>query len=46
MFRESEKNLKTTRVSPLLQVSHAQGGQYKYSGHTISFPQNINTIVN
>jgi hypothetical protein len=33
------------RVNPLLQVSHARGGQYKYSGHTISFPQNINTIA-
>jgi predicted Fe-S protein YdhL (DUF1289 family) len=25
------------RVSPILQVRHARGGQYKYSGHTISF---------
>eukprot|EP01018_Ginkgo_biloba_P038592 Gb_30228 [translate_table: standard] len=29
------------RVSPILQVSHAPGGQYKYRGHTISFPQDI-----
>ena len=34
-----------TRVNPILQVTHAQGGQYKYSGHTISFPQDIATIV-
>ena len=25
-------------VSPILQVTHARGGQYKYSGHTICFP--------
>eukprot|EP01018_Ginkgo_biloba_P016121 Gb_08820 [translate_table: standard] len=31
------------RVSPILQVSHAPGGQYKYSGHTISFPQDIHS---
>ena len=28
------------RVSPILQVKHARGGQYKYSGHTISPPPN------
>jgi len=28
-------------VSPILQVRHARGGQYKYSGRTISFPQQI-----
>lgn len=33
------------RVDPILQVTHARGGQYKYSGHTISFPQDISTIV-
>jgi hypothetical protein len=32
------------RVSPILQVTHAIGGQYKYKGHTISFPQNIEHI--
>ena len=26
------------RVTPILQVTHARGGQYKYSGHTISCP--------
>ena len=31
-------------VSPILQVTHAIGGQYKYKGHTISFPQNIEHI--
>ena len=34
------------RVNPILQVTHACGGQYKYSGHTISFPQDISTILN
>jgi hypothetical protein len=34
------------QVSPILQVSHVRGGQYKYSGHTIIFPQKISTIVN
>ena len=33
------------RVNPILQVTHARGGQYKYSGHTISFPQDISTIA-
>ena len=33
------------RVNPILQVTHAHGGQYKYSGHTISFPQDIISIV-
>eukprot|EP01018_Ginkgo_biloba_P033877 Gb_14372 [translate_table: standard] len=28
-------------ISPILQVSHAPGGQYKYRGHTISFPKDI-----
>ena len=32
------------RVNPILQVTHARGGQYKYFGHTISFPQYISTI--
>ena len=34
------------RVNPILQVSHARGGQLKYSGHTICFPQDITNIVN
>jgi hypothetical protein len=29
------------RVNPILQVTHATGGQYKYKGHTISFPQHV-----
>ena len=33
------------RVNPILQVTHACGGQYKYNGHTISFPQDIISIV-
>ena len=35
-----------SRVNPLLQVTDARGGQYKYSGHTISFPQDISSILN
>ena len=33
------------RVSPILQVTYAKGDQLKYSGHTISFPQDIPTIA-
>ena len=33
------------RVSPILQVTHARGGQYKYSGHTISFTQDVTSIA-
>ena len=32
-------------MNPILQVTHARGGQYKYSGHTIIFPQDIISIV-
>ena len=31
-------------VSPILQVTHAIGGKYKYKWYTISFPQNIEHI--
>ena len=33
------------RVYLILQVTHACGGQYKYNGHTISFPKDIISIV-
>ena len=33
------------RASPILQVMHAIGGQYKYRGHTISFPQEIIDVI-
>ena len=33
------------RISPILQVTYARGGQLKYSGHTICFPQDISTIA-
>ena len=39
------EELLIARVNPILQVTHARGGQYKYSGHTISFPQDIISIV-
>ena len=34
------------RVSPIVQVRHADGGQYKYIRHTISFPQQIVQTAN
>ena len=34
-----------SRVNPILQVTHAHARQYKYSGHTISFPWDISTIL-
>ena len=34
-----------SRANPILQVTHARGGQYKYSGHTICFPQDISNIA-
>ena len=33
------------RESPILQVMHSIGGQYKYRGHTISFPQEIKDVA-
>ena len=33
-----------SRANPVLQVTHAHRGQYKYSGHTICFPQDISNI--
>ena len=35
------KGMLIAQANPILQVRHARGGQYKYSGHTISFPQQI-----
>ena len=32
-------------ASPILQVMHSIGGQYKYRGHTISFPQEIKDVA-
>ena len=32
-------------ANPILQVTHAHGGQYKYSRHAICFPQDISNIV-
>jgi hypothetical protein len=31
-------------ASPILQVMHSIGGQYKYRGHTISFPQEVKYV--
>ena len=31
--------------SPILQVMHLIGGQYKYRGHTISFPQEVKYVA-
>ena len=33
-----------SHANPVLQVTHAHGGQYKYFGHTIFFPQDISNI--
>ena len=33
-----------SRANPILQVTHAYGGQYKYSGHTICFPKKFPTL--
>ena len=33
------------RINPILQVTHATGGQFKYKGHTISFPQEVREIA-
>lgn len=35
-----------SRVSLIFQVTHDGGGQYKYIGHTICFPQDITAIAN
>lgn len=32
-------------ANPILQVMHPIGGQYKYRGHTISFPQEIKDVT-
>ena len=36
-----------TQVEEMLisHATHAHGGQYKYSGHTICFPQDISNIA-
>ncbi len=33
------------RASPILQVMHSMGGQYKYRGHTICFPQEVKDVA-
>lgn len=35
------KEILIAKVSPVLQVTYAKGGQLKYNGHTIYFPQDI-----
>lgn len=32
-------------VNPIFQVTHARCGKYKYIGHTLSFRQDISTII-
>lgn len=39
------KEMLIALVTPILQVTHATGDQFKYRGHTISFPQNIENVV-
>lgn len=33
------------RINPILQVMHAHGSQYKYTGHRICFPRDITKIT-
>lgn len=40
------EDIPISHVNPILQVTHARGGQYKYIGHTICFPQDIISIAN
>ena len=42
MFNFQDTNIEAQQPS---NVTHAHGVQYKYSGHTISFPQDINSIA-
>ena len=44
-IRTNIEEMLIARVNPVLQVTHARGGQYKYTGHTISFPQEISSIA-
>ena len=44
-FLTQVEEMLITRVNPIIQVTHARGGQLKYSGHTIGFPQDITNIV-
>ena len=34
-----------SHANPILQVTHAHGGQYKHFGHTICFPQDISNLA-
>lgn len=40
-----DEHILIAHVNSILQVTHACGGQYKYVGHTISFPKDIRYIV-
>jgi len=40
------EEMSIARVNPILQVMHSIGGQFKYRGHTISFPQEIKSVAN
>lgn len=33
------------RGNPILQVTHAKGGKYKYNGHTIYLPHDVTSII-
>jgi len=44
-FLTQVEEMLIAQVNPILQVTHARGGQYKYSGHTICFPQDISLIA-
>lgn len=40
------KQMLIAHVNPILQVMHSIGGQFKYRGHNISFPREIQTFLN
>ena len=44
-FLTQVEEMLIARVNPILQVTHARGGQYKYSGHTICFPQDVAMVA-
>jgi hypothetical protein len=39
------KEILIARAIPILRVMHSIGGQYKYRGHTISFPREVKNVA-
>ena len=40
-----EEEMLIARVNPILHVTHAHGGQYKYSRHIICFSQDVAMVA-